>query len=31
MRARKETYHRSARFRGERNGCPMREPTKIID
>lgn len=26
MRARKETYQASARFRGERNGCPMHEP-----
>ena len=26
MRARKDTYRASARFRGERNGCPMREP-----
>jgi hypothetical protein len=26
MRARKETYRASAKFRGERNGCPMHEP-----
>lgn len=26
MRARKDTYRASARFRGERNGCPMHEP-----
>jgi hypothetical protein len=27
MRARKNTYSASASFRGEHNGCPMREPT----
>jgi branched-chain amino acid transport system substrate-binding protein len=26
MRARRDTYRASARFRGERNGCPMHEP-----
>jgi hypothetical protein len=26
MRVRKETYDKSALFRSERNGCPMREP-----
>jgi len=26
MRARKDTYQASSRFRGERNGCPMHEP-----
>jgi hypothetical protein len=26
MRARKVAYRASARFRGERNGCPMHEP-----
>jgi hypothetical protein len=26
MRARKDTYRASAKFRGERNGCPMYEP-----
>lgn len=29
MRARKATYQSSARFRGERNGCPMHEPRSI--
>jgi hypothetical protein len=29
MRARKETYLASARYRGERNSCPMREPTQV--
>jgi hypothetical protein len=28
MRVRRETYRASARFRGERNGCPMREPRR---
>jgi hypothetical protein len=29
MRARKRTYQASARFRGERNGCPMHEPGSL--
>jgi hypothetical protein len=29
MRARKQTYLASARFRGERNGCPMHEPRQL--
>jgi hypothetical protein len=28
MRVRKETYRASAGFRGEHNGCPMREPRR---
>jgi hypothetical protein len=31
MRARKDTYQASARFRGERNECPMLEPRKSPD
>jgi hypothetical protein len=30
MRARKNTYQASAQFRGERNGCPMHEPSGAI-
>ncbi len=28
MRARKMPYEMSSRFRGERNGCPMRSPKR---
>lgn len=31
MRARKAAYEMSARFRGERNGCPMHEPRSAGD
>jgi hypothetical protein len=31
MRARKMAYSDSAQFRGERNGCPMKEPKRAAD
>ncbi len=31
MRARRTAYPRSVQFRGERNGCPMKEPRPPVD